>query len=435
MLALTTVLALSLAAPPASAQTDPMGGFFKFLFGGQRQPQPGQPGGPVPPGSIGGRPATYPPGAVIPPGTYPPGVAGEPVRPTRPRAPAEPRVVEQPKDPDAQVVLVLGDSQAAGLASGLQVAFADSPNVNVVSRARPSLSIVRDDEYDFLGQLPSVLQEGKFDFIVIMSGVNDRQSFYDRKTGARTDELKSDRWEGAYRARITEIAKVLQATGKPVYWVGQPPTERPTHSAFMSYINGVVRQAVEANGVTFVDVWPGFTDDDGNYTASGPDVDGKVRRLRSSDGTFFTRAGQRKLAFFVEQSIRDQLKGVVATPEPIAPEAPQAPQAPQEVILAAPPPLPPAPWKKVGPVITFGAAPAEGELELAGGPTAAPPTTARPGAQAQPQPAPAALKASDTMPGGYPITETPLYRRFVQGESIAAPSGRIDDFRWQRGLR
>ena len=56
----------------------------------------------------------------------------------------EPRIIEQPKDADAQVVLVLGDSQAAGLALGLQVAFAYTPSVKVVSEARPSLILVRD---------------------------------------------------------------------------------------------------------------------------------------------------------------------------------------------------------------------------------------------------------------------------------------------------
>ncbi|MEJ1160197.1 SGNH/GDSL hydrolase family protein [Prosthecomicrobium sp. N25] len=393
-------------ASPAAAQGDPMSGFFRFLFGGG-QPRTQQ--------------APPPPGAPVP----------LEVKPAKPRAPVEPKIVEQPKQSDAQVILVLGDSQGSNMAQGLQAAFADDPAVAVVSKARPSLAIVRDDEYDFLATLPATLAEGKFDFVVIMSGVNDRQSFYDKKTGAKTDELRSDRWETAYRNRIGAIVKILKDTGKPVYWVGQPPTERPTHSAFMGYLNGLVKPIVESAGVTFVDVWPGFTDDDGNFTYQGPDVDGKVKRLRASDGTHFTRAGQRKLAFFVEQSIRDQIKGIALAPEPVAPEAPQAPQAPQEVVLAAPPPLPPAPWKKVGPVITLGNPGADGEIELAGAPTAAS-LPARPGVPASPPALPALPAKADVMPGGYPLTETPQHRRLVRGEGIDPPSGRVDDFRWQR---
>ncbi|WP_246662255.1 SGNH/GDSL hydrolase family protein [Prosthecodimorpha hirschii] len=428
LLAVVSVLA---AAPPAAAQNDG-GGFFRFLFGGGRQQAP------TPPGGIGNRPPAgqYP----APPGGF--GYPGQPetaAPPPRPRVSnPEPRIIEQPKDADAQVVLVLGDSQAAGLALGLQVAFADTPSVKVVSKARPSLSLVRDDEYDFLAQLPAMLQEGRFDFLVVMSGINDRQSFYDRKTGQKTDDLKTDKWEVAYRARIGAVLKALRETGKPIYWVGQPPVERPTLSAFLSVTNGIVKQLVEANGATFIDIWPGFTDDEGNFTYSGPDVDGKEKKLRAGDGTHFNRAGQRKLAFFVEQSIRDQLKGVAPAPEPALPEAPAAPVLPQEVILAAPPPLPPAPWKKIGPVVSLsGQVAPDAETELAGGP--APAAPGAPAARTSgsivtvaPAPTPVLVKPSDAMPGGFPITETPLYRRFVRGESIEAPTGRIDDFRWRR---
>lgn len=399
VLVLATFAAAVLPSAPAHAR-DAMSGFFRFLFGGGQPPSP-----PPPPGGASLGPL-------------------RPTQPAKPRPPAEPKIVEQPKNANAQVVLVLGDSQAAGLAAGLQAAFADQPDVAVNNKARPSLSIVRDDEFDLLGQLPAILAEAPFDFVVIMSGVNDRQSFYDKKTGAKTDELRSDRWEVAYRNRISAIVKVLAETGKPVYWVGQPPTERPTHSAFMGYLNGLVKPIVENARATFVDVWPGFTDDEGGFTYQGPDVDGKVKRLRASDGIQFTRAGQRKLAFFVEQSIRDQLRGAPVALEPTMPEAPVAQPTPQEALLAAPPPLPPAPWRKVGPVITMGGAPAEGELELAGAP---PPALTRPGAAPAPLPAKA-----DTLPGGYPITETPLYRRLVRGEAIETPAGRVDDFRWTR---
>jgi hypothetical protein len=399
------------AAGPAAAQ-DQMGGFFRFLFGGNQQK-------PLPP------PGREPQG-------QPPASGQDKPRVVKPKAPAEPKIVEQPKDANAQVILVLGDSQAAGLAQGLQIAFADTPGVAVANKSRPNSTIVRDDEFDWVAALPGILAEGKFDYVAIMLGVNDRQSFYDKKTGAKTEELRSDRWEALYKERVAKIAKLLKDTGKPVYWVGMPPTERPTHSAFMSYINGLVKPIVEQAGLSYVDIWPGFTDDDGNFAYNGPDVDGQVKRLRAGDGIHFNRAGQRKLAYFVEQSIRDKLQGAPsANLEPMPPEAPQAPQVPDAVVLAAPPPLPPAPWKKVGPVITMGDPGQDGETDLAGGP-APRPAAPQPVAAKPADVKPADLKPSDQMPGGYPITETPLYRRLVRGEGIEAPAGRVDNFVWQR---
>ena len=37
-------------------------------------------------------------------------------------------------------------------------------------------------------------------------------------------------------------------------------------------------------GITYVDVWDGFVDDQGRYAVQGPDFEGQTRRLRTSDG-------------------------------------------------------------------------------------------------------------------------------------------------------
>ncbi len=400
-------VALACVSAPAAAQNDPIGGFFRMLFGGQPQQR-------------------------IEPAPVP-----EKPKPARPR-PQEPKIVEVPKDANAEVVLVIGDSLATGMAQGLEVAFADTPGIVISNKTKPNSSLIREDDFDWAAQLPGVLADGRVDFVVFMLGVNDRQPIIDRKTGAKLDDVRSERWEVLYKDRLQKIGKILKDSGHPVYWVGMPPTERPSFSAFMGYLNELVKPIAEASGVEFVDIWPGFTDDEGNFSYSGPDVDGQEKRLRGSDGVTFTKPGQRKLAYFVEQSIRDRMRGVSsAFMEPSTPEAPAAQPVPQEAMLAAPPPLPPAPWKKVGPVMTLGD-PGEGsDLDLAGATAglsdaarsgsgmrqAASPTASQPSAQA---------RFSDTLPGGYPMTETPLYRRLVRGEAIEVPPGRVDNFSWQR---
>ena len=69
-------------------------------------------------------------------------------------------------------------------------------------------------------------------------------------------------------------------------------------------MNEIVRESVQRLGGTYVDIWPGFVDDENRYTATGPDVDGQTSRLRANDGVLFTRAGARKVAHFADTEIK-----------------------------------------------------------------------------------------------------------------------------------
>ena len=41
-------------------------------------------------------------------------------------------------------------------------------------------------------------------------------------------------------------------------------------------------------------------DEAGRFMQQGPDFEGQIRRLRSDDGVYFTKAGARKLAHYVD---------------------------------------------------------------------------------------------------------------------------------------
>lgn len=392
------VFALSVAAAaspsPALAQNDPIGAFFRSLFGGQqRQQQPQQPQAEAP------KPQQQ-------------------VKPKR-TEPVEPKIVEQPKAADAQAVLVIGDEQAIGLAEGLKIAFADSPSIEVFDKAKDNSGLVRDVPFDWPGKLPGLLAERKYDFVVVMMGENDRNTFPAAVTGGKAEEVRSEKWEAAYRDKLKRVTGLIKDYGKPFFWVGLPPLERPSLSAFASYLNGLTKAAAEQAGGMPIDSWNGFVDEDGHFSYLGPDIDGQEKRLRSYDGLHFTRAGERKLAYYVETEIRKLARGERTAPEPLLPEVQAALPKQQAAMLAAPPPLPPAPWAKVGPVIPLDGS-GDTDTELAGAPVIR-------GVASLPETAP-----PETMPGGYPMTETPLYRRLIMGEPIAPDAGRVDDYAWAK---
>jgi hypothetical protein len=69
-------------------------------------------------------------------------------------------------------------------------------------------------------------------------------------------------------------------------------------------INDILRERAYLNGARYIDAYASFIDEGGGYSDWGPDVTGKVKRLRGSDGVHFTEAGYRKLAHFVERELK-----------------------------------------------------------------------------------------------------------------------------------
>jgi len=116
-------------------------------------------------------------------------------------------------------------------------------------------------------------------------------------------EFHTDRWAAVYAKRVDETIAALKSKGVPVFWVGLPSIRGPKATADASYLNDLYRARAERAGVVFIDVWDGFVDDAGKFSTFGPDYEGQMRRLRASDGIFFTNYGARKLAHYVEREI------------------------------------------------------------------------------------------------------------------------------------
>ena len=218
----------------------------------------------------------------------------------------------------------------------------------------------------------------------------------DRPTpGMVSYEFRSDKWTELYIKRIDDTIAALKSKNVPVLWVGLPPVRGSKASSDLSYLNDLFRSRAEKAGITYIDTWDGFVDEQGRFVTQGPDFEGQIRRLRSGDGIHFTQAGARKLAHFVEREIQRSLMAhatPVALPAPEEP-AQQAPAArPGNTAIARP---------LAGPVMPLTAT-AEAD-ELLGG--------ARP---------------------SQGTTDPIATRVLVRGEHPEAPAGRADDFAWPR---
>jgi uncharacterized protein len=361
------------------------------------------------------------------------------------------------KKPEATTsIVVMGDANADWLAYGLEDSFSENPEIAVVRKHRTDSGLIRYDQRREL-EWPQVAREiiaaEMPKFIVMMIGNNDHQTIREKappaprpgvpkpNTQATTPmpsattpmppfppdpeqqppqpseaaepanmtpeqarrasygpwEFHTEKWELAYVRRIDATIAALKSAGVPVMWVGLPSQRGTKASADSSYLNELYRSRAEKAGIVYVDIWDGFVDEAGRYSAQGPDYEGQIRRLRSADGVYFTKFGARKLAHYVEREIQRSIanRGVpVALPVPVDPGA-QAPSAK---------PGGPTQRPAAGPVVPLTAMNATAE-ELVGGDGRANPS------------------AVDAIAS----------RVLSKGEPIAAPSGRADDFSWPRG--
>jgi hypothetical protein len=142
-------------------------------------------------------------------------------------------------------------------------------------------------------------------------------------------EFREERWVDLYTKKIDEMIRVLKSKGVPVLWVGLP----------CSSIR-CIATPLGRGGITYVDIWDGFVDEAGRFVQQGPDFEGQIRRLRSDDGVYFTKAGARKVAHYVEREITRLLAGrsaPIALPaDPATADANALPGQPAPRPLAGP---------------------------------------------------------------------------------------------------
>lgn len=222
---------------------------------------------------------------------------------------AEPPAPKVEKLENARKILVLGDFIAGGAAKGLQEAFAEAPGVVVVERTNGSSGLVRDDYYDWLGEAPAILQEVRPSIIVIQLGSNDRQQL---TVDGESEAVRSPKWQAEYERRTREFISLLKPANAPLLWVGLPAFQSSSMTTDIVVLNGIFRKELTMAGGEFIDIWDGFVDENGKFIFTGSDINGRQVRLRGSDGINVTRAGQRKIAFYIEKSIRRLLGDAAA---------------------------------------------------------------------------------------------------------------------------
>lgn len=350
------------------------------------------------------------------------------------RAPP-PRKTDSNTKPTTSIV-VMGDGMADWLAYGLEDVFSDSPEIGVVRKIKLYSGLLQYDtkgDLDWWHAARDILMQEKADYVVMMLGLTDRQGIREKdlakeaerkakdqqakkdteKNGGQsppsTDgkdeiiapvsesskkingvvEFRSEQWEKIYSRRIDDMIAALKSKGVPVFWVGLPSIRGTRSTADAAYLNDLYRSRAERAGVVYIDLWDGFVDESGKYSNYGPDYEGQTRRLRSSDGVFFTKYGALKLAHYLERELQRYMNNRATAALPSGPVPPPSEEKPAARPLA-------------GPVVPLKAS--EDSDNLIGG-----------------------------AGGGSAHVDAIASKVLVKGEALPAPPGRADDFVWPLG--
>jgi hypothetical protein len=298
---------------------------------------------------------------------------------------------EVAKLPDAKKVLVIGDFMATALSDGLTMATTNDADIVIEKGTDGSSGLVRTDHLDWPQALKLQIDKIHPALIVIMLGSNDRQQM---TVKGEKQKFRSEAWNNEYERRIDTLIKVATDNKVPFIWTGLPSFQSPSLSADAATLNSLYRAKAEKAGGVFIDVWDGFADEEGKFIASGSDVNGQPVRLRGSDGLSLTKAGKRKMAFYLEKDLRrltgtDEIANLIRL---------DASNLPLDTKVTAPT------YTNILTVAPMSLA----DPELDGT---------------------AALLDSNLMPK--PSGKSPRDLLIEKGETEVAPEGRVDDFRWK----
>lgn len=385
---------------------------------------------------------------------------------------------------DVYRLVVLGDDLADGLLGGIVDALSTDSRLQIDKKLVSLNGLNRADFAEKLQGLEEQLGQTAPHIAVVMMGAWDRVSM--KGTGKRTP-FGTAEWKAEYTARADRVMKVLKRKNIAVYWVGLPNVRRSDMSEDVQMMNQILRDRIYLNGMKYIDAYAGFSDESGKYSSYGPDVTGKMRLLRDGDGVYFTVAGYRKLAHFVERDLKRDLTqaksdrsiplaGAEAEQEKINPERAAQKKAEEdaaaakaaadagktttpEAPVAAPPPIGAADGDQKadnGRIVlkSVGASGREESVTLDIVRPAIPASvvalvTRKESADRLSQ---MGEQVVDPLGGGLSVmnsitpaagsagagqrrlstVQTPYYRVFIKGERLPARRGRADDFAWPR---
>jgi hypothetical protein len=216
-------------------------------------------------------------------GATAPVVAGVPMRT------ALPQLAQQTSGKPRMLALVGDSMMAVGLSDILLRETAPDQDVRVVKAFRSGTGLARPDVFDWMTEYPAMIGEARPDAIIVAIGANDGQGFVDN---GKVLTFGSDAWVKAYQQRTAAFLNMLTQNGAHVVWIALPPMKSGAYNEKIAEINRITYTVV--NQYPQVSWWnpaPYLGDEKGGYRDFATTPDGKITRIRQTDGIHMSDEG------------------------------------------------------------------------------------------------------------------------------------------------
>ena len=161
--------------------------------------------------------------------------------------------------------------------------------------------LIRDDYFDWPEHITARLPEVQPDAVVVTFGGNDGQPLV---VDGEVLEPETPPWLEVYHDRVGEAMDVLLTGTTRVYWIGLPIMPSDAFNQRVLTFNDVYRSEADRRpGVTYIDVFDLFKDENGEYSKYLRTESGELVEMRSFDTYHYSWNGAYRLSGYVLEAI------------------------------------------------------------------------------------------------------------------------------------
>jgi uncharacterized protein len=221
-----------------------------------------------------------------------PGRKARPQPPLVANIPKDSMLVPLPTPPVGRprIVALVGDSMmTVGISAVLLRETANRKDLQMVKTFHSGTGLARPEVFNWMTQYPAMLQSAHPDIVLVAIGGNDGQGFVENGEVLKFD---TDNWIEVYRQRLSDFLDLLVADGARVVWISLPPMKHEGYSRRIAEINRIAYTEVSARPqVSWFNSTPYIGDATGNFREFFASPDGKIVRIRATDGIHLTDKG------------------------------------------------------------------------------------------------------------------------------------------------